>query len=294
MVSGIARILRSVTQLESVNFAITNRIPRQLATRFMGWYSRIESPALTRLSIAVWQVFGGSLNLEESRQKEFRSLQECFTRELKPGARTIDQRDEVVISPCDAIVGAFGRINGTVVMQIKGSAYKLEDLIPDVTSHYRFRNGWYVTLRLRSNMYHRFHAPVDCEVRQITYISGDVWNVNPIALRRVEKLFCKNERAVVELNLAREDRSITMVPVASVLVASLKFNCLREELNLAYRGPNRVPCFKRYRKGEEMGYFQQGSTILLFATANYVPCEGIHTGNHIKVGEPLMRESAGI
>ena len=75
---------------------------------------------------------------------------------------------------------------------------------PLVEAH---RNGRYVTLRLTSSMYHRFHAPHDCRVEQVIYISGDTWNVNPIALRRVERLFCKNERAVVRTTARRERRS---------------------------------------------------------------------------------------
>ena len=76
-------------------------------------------------------------------------------------------------------------------------------------------------------MYHRFHAPVDCKVCTVTYISGDTWNVNPIALERIEKLYCKNERAVVELepDTGSEHEAILMVPVAAILVASMKFHC---------------------------------------------------------------------
>ena len=69
-----------------------------------------------------------------------------------------------------------------------------------------YRRGQYATLRLTSSMYHRFHAPYDCRVEQVTYISGDTWNVNPIALKRIERLFCKNERAVHPLPAALRTR----------------------------------------------------------------------------------------
>ena len=71
----------------------------------------------------------------------------------------------------------------------------------------RHRNGHYVTLRLTASMYHRFHAPHDCRVERVTYISGDTWNVNPIALARIERLFCRNERAVIETRLPTGDRA---------------------------------------------------------------------------------------
>jgi len=289
-------MIRSWTQQEQVNFLLTNRIPRRLLTRFMGWFSAIENPTLTRLSIVVWRFFAGELNFEESKKRDFRSLRECFIRELKEGARTIDSRRHIAVSPCDAIVGACGRVEGTRVFQAKGFPYEIADLIPDPTLRSKYRDGTYVTLRLKSSMYHRFHAPVDCRVEEITYISGDTWNVNPIALQRIEKLFCKNERAVVELKLDQagrvggRDRSIALVPVAAILVASMKFNCLPEPLDLGYRGSDRLPCSASYRKGEEMGYFQNGSTILVFATTNFRLADGVRASTRVAMGQALLME----
>ena len=89
-------------------------------------------------------------------------------------------------------------------LQVKGFPYTLQDLLGDPELVNAHRNGRYVTLRLTSSMYHRFHAPHDCRVEQVTYISGDTWNVNPIALKRIEKLFCKNERALLQHQAARD------------------------------------------------------------------------------------------
>lgn len=293
-------LIRSWTRREQVNFLLTNRIPRRLLTRLMGWYSSIESPTLTRWSIAVWKLFADDLDFGDAAQHEFRSLQECFTRGLKDGARTIDARSAVAVSPCDGIVGACGTVDGTRVFQAKGFPYDIADLIPDAVLRARYQHGTYVTLRLTPSMYHRFHAPVDCRVEGITYISGDTWNVNPIALRRIERLFCRNERAVVELDLDvgrsgagdvdAHGRSITLVPVAAILVASMKFHCLPEPLDLRYRGPRRIECAARYSRGEEMGYFQQGSTIIVFATARYRLADGVSTGARVRMGQALLVE----
>ena len=293
-------LTRSWAWREQLIFLLTNRIPRRLLTRFMGWYSAIESPLLTRFSIAVWKFFDRELDFGESQQRRFDSLRACFIRELKPGARTIDARPEVAVSPCDAIVGACGRVEGTRVFQAKGFPYEIGDLVPDAALQSRYCNGTYVTLRLKPSMYHRFHAPVDCGVDAITYISGDTWNVHPIALQRIEKLFCKNERAVVELTLDARGggrdphppgrRSIALIPVAAIGVASMKFHCLARPLDLAYRGPHRIVCGARYRRGEELGYFQQGSTILVFATAHYRLAAGITTGTRISMGQALLVE----
>ena len=88
-------------------------------------------------------------------------------------------------------------------------------------------------------MYHRFHAPHDCRIEKVIYISGDTWNVNPIALKRIERLFCKNERAVVPVTLAAGGERVTLVAVAAILVASIRLNFLDALLNLRHRGPQR-------------------------------------------------------
>ena len=277
-----------MTQQEQLNFLLTNRLPRRYLTRVMGWYSKIESRLLTRLSIVVWKQFADDIDLSEAKKQTFNSLHECFTRELKDGARTIDQDENIIASPCDAIVGANGKIQGTTVYQAKGFPYELCDLIADKNLQEKYRDGVYVTLRLKSSMYHRFHAPVDCVVDHIDYIAGETWNDNPIALKRIENLYCKNERAVVELDTGDSEKSILLVPVAAILVASMKFHCLKQELDLKYQGPNRLPCHARYRKGEEMGYFQHGSTIIVFATDKYRLYEDVSKDHRIFMGQPLL------
>ena len=281
-------ISRLVLQ-EDLNFLLTNRVPRQLLTRFMGWFSQIESPWLARLSIAVWRLFT-DLDLSEARQTQFRSLHECFTRQLRAGARPVDADPALLVSPSDGIVGACGAIAGTQLIQAKGFPYTLLDLLGDEELVDYYRDGSYVTLRLTSSMYHRFHAPYDCSVNRVTYISGDTWNVNPIALKRVEKLFCKNERALIETTLTGGQR-ITLVPVAAILVASIRLHFLDVLLHLRYRGPNVIPCAARFAKGEEMGWFQHGSTIIVFAPKGFALCAGIAEGARVRMGEGLLRHA---
>lgn len=272
---------------EDINFLLTNRIPRRLLTRFIGWFSKLEHPIVRDLSIGLWRFFSG-FDLSEAKQQHFRSMHDCFIRELKAGARPIDDRVDVLVSPCDAVVGTYGTIAGTRVFQIKGFPYALEDLLGRQHLAEDHRNGRYVTLRLTSSMYHRFHAPHDCRVKEVTYISGDTWNVNPIALRRIERLFCKNERAVLRMTLDATGDTITLVPVAAVLVASIRLHFLDVLLSLNRRGPNRFVCDAPFKKGEEMGWFEQGSTIIVFAPDGFALCDNVREGGTIRVGEPLM------
>ncbi len=226
--------LLKILHQEDINFLLTNRIPRRLATRWIGWLSKIENPLVARASIAIWRQFA-DLDLSDARQQSFASLHACFTRALKPGARPIDADARVLASPCDAIVGACGTVEGTELLQAKGFPYTLHDLLADPALVEAYRGGIYVTLRLTSSMYHRFHAPHDGTVERVTYISGDTWNVNPIALRRVERLFAKNERAVIRTRLTN-GHLVTLVPVAAILVASIRLHFLDVVMNMNYRG----------------------------------------------------------
>jgi phosphatidylserine decarboxylase len=281
-------LIARLAQQEDLNFLLTNRIPRGLLTRFMGWLSRVEQPLVCRSSIALWRLFT-DLDLSEAKKTRFKSVHECFTRELKDGVRPVDPDPGVVVSPCDALVGACGTVTEGSVLQAKGFPYPLLDLLGDAELVRYYQGGQYATLRLTSSMYHRFHAPADCRVEQVNYISGDTWNVNPIALQRVERLFCKNERAVIRCRLPSPGVLITLVPVAAILVASMRLKFLDVLLHLRYRGPNVIPCDAVLRRGEEMGWFEHGSTIIVFAPRGGCLSAGVKEGGRINMGQALMR-----
>jgi len=280
-------VIAKLTQQEDLNFLLTNRLPRRWLTLFTGWLSRLEQPLVRDFCIAIWRLFS-ELDLSEARATHFKSLHECFTRELKDGARRVDPDPAVLVSPCDAIIGAMGRVAAGSVLQAKGFPYTLMDLLGDDELVRSYLNGSYVTLRLASGMYHRFHAPYDCRVEQVTYISGDTWNVNPIALKRIEKLFCKNERAIIRCRLVPSGQLITLVAVAAILVASVRLHFLDVLLHLRYRGPNTLPCDASLHKGDEMGWFQHGSTIIAFAPEGFALCDRLRQGSIIRMGEPLL------
>jgi len=285
----VKALIASFTQQEDLNFLLTNRIPRAALTRFMGWFSKIENPLVRDGSIALWKLFS-DLDLSEARKDHFKSLHDCFTRELKPGLRPFDPDPAVVASPSDGIVGAHGRIADTELFQVKGAPYSLLDLLGDSALVDQHRNGSFVTLRLTSSMYHRFHAPCDAHIERVTLIHGDVWNVNPIALKRVERLFCKNERAVIRTRLATGE-AVTLVPVAAILVASIRLHFLDMVLNAQTRGPVNFPCDVNVSKGEELGWFEHGSTIIILAPGDFAFCDGIGEGTRIRAGQALLRKN---
>ncbi|WP_237243532.1 archaetidylserine decarboxylase [Sphingomonas sp. gentR] len=268
---------------EDINFLVTNRLPRRFATKLVGWLARIEHPLIARPSLALWKFFAG-VDLSDARTTRFRSLRDGFVRPLRDGARVFDSDPDTIASPCDALVGAHGRIEGDRLYQVKGFPYTLGDLIPDPELVERFRDGSFLTLRLTAGMYHRFHAPTDIVVEGVTYLSGDCWNVNPIALKRVERLFCRNERAVIEARMLISGQPLLIVPVAAILVASIRLHCLDTVATLRDHGPGRTACSARIGKGEEMGWFEHGSTIILFLPKGMTLAGSLVEGQAIRAG----------
>jgi phosphatidylserine decarboxylase len=253
----------------------------------MGWFSQLRNPWLAKVSIWIWRQFA-DLDLSEAKQTQFASLHECFIRELRLGARPIDPDIQTLVSPCDGIVGALGDVKDGLVFQAKGFPYRLEELLGESAQHGPWHNGKYLTIRITSSMYHRFHAPHDGRMHRMEYFSGDTWNVNPIALKRVEKLFCKNERALLEMEIGAKRHPVALVPVAAVLVASIRLHAIDTLLHTRYPGPNVINCDAPFQKGDELGWFQHGSTILVFTPPGFTFAPGIEEGRVLRMGEALM------
>ena len=280
-------IFQKIGANEDLNFLLTNRIPRIALTRFMGWFSQIRHPIIKKWSISIWQTFA-DLDLSEARKSEFDSLHDCFIRELKPGSRFIDRSPHVLSSPCDGIVGAIGRVNNGQLYQAKGFPYTINDLLGDQAKNSIWENGWFITIRITSSMYHRFHAPYQGKLKRVQYFTGDTWNVNPIALKRVEKLFCKNERALLEIELGSKAYPVALVPVAAVLVASIRLHALDGLVREKCHFSKNMSCHSTFEKGDELGWFQHGSTIIVFAPHTFSIAPGIEEGKLLKMGEALM------
>lgn len=281
-------MIATIVDNERLNFVLTNWIPRRALTRLVGRLAKVEQPHIRDLSIALWRQFS-DVDLTDARKSHFSSLHDCFIRELKAGARTVDSRADILVSPSDGIVGSAGRIDNGVMLQVKGSNYLLSDLVGDERLVESYRRGTYVTLRLTAGMYHRFHAPHDCRVRHISHISGDTWNVNPPTLKRVPGVFCRNERAIIRLELASGDHRVTLVPVAAILVAGIKLKFANLPTDRSHRGIWSANCDATLNKGEEMGWFEHGSTIIVLAPPDFTLCDGIDEGRTIRMGQALLQ-----
>ena len=285
-------LVRAAFGRDGVNYLVTNHIPRRLATRAMGWFSRIEHPLVARLSLAIWRAAAGdALRLDEADRSAFRSIHDCFTRALKPGARPIDRGAGVLVSPCDGIVVAHGRIVDGTLVQAKAFTYTLDDLLQDPALGAACRGGHFVTIRLTSTMYHRFHAPDDGRVTRVCHVPGDTWNVNPPALARVPRLYCRNERVVIPIALAGVASPLVLVPVGAILVGSIHLHFAPLRRAGRPRHPRRVPCDASFRRGDELGYFHHGSTIIVLAPPGLEPVPDVAMGMRVRVGRPLLRHA---
>lgn len=283
----VRELIQRLVNQEDLNFLFTNRIPRIALTHFMGWFSQLRHPWLAKACIWVWKQFA-DLDLSEAKAQRFESLHDCFIRELKAGARPVDNDPNTLVSPCDGIVGAMGEVKDGQLFQAKGFPYTLHDLLGDRALHSPWHDGVFMTIRITSSMYHRFHAPFDGRLQRVHYFSGDTWNVNPIALKRVEKLFCKNERALLEVELGEPRYPLALVPVAAVLVASIRLHAIDTLLHTRYQGPQVISCDHSFQKGQELGWFQHGSTILVFAPKGFTFAAGLHDGTRLQMGQALM------
>ena len=273
---------------EDIRFLLESHISRQPANRFFGWFSQIEAPLVARASIAIWRLFA-DLDLSEARTLRFTSLHACFTRELKHGTRPVDRDPDILTSPCDAIVGACGRIDGNELIQATGFPYTLQELLIDPQLVQLYRDGQYVTLRLTPSMYHRFTPrKTASSTRSPTYPATGGTSIQSRSTA-LPNLSCMNERAVIRTMLRPSGIVVTLVPVAAILVASIRLHFLDVLLNMQYRGEAEIPCEASFGKGQDMGWFQHGSTIIVFAPKGVALSSSVQEGAVIRMGRPLMR-----
>src|SRR5260370_37412037 len=148
-------LIDRVVEREDLNVRLTNRIPRRGLLLFVGWLSRIEHPWVSSTCIALWRLFS-DLDLSDAKKSRFDSLHDCFTRELKAGARMVDMNPSALASPCDALVGACGRVTEGSVLQATGFPYPLIHLLADPALVPHSPTSLSAILRIISSKYHRF------------------------------------------------------------------------------------------------------------------------------------------
>lgn len=224
----------------------------------------------------------------EKPLSEYRHLTDFFTRKLKDGARKIDPRNDVFVSPVDGTVSSFGTIDDGTLIQAKGIPYDVATLLGDETQANKYKDGSYITVYLSPSDYHRIHMPYPGKNTHITYIPGRLFPVNEIGVTGVNGLFTKNERMVRYFDTS--EGTFALVKVGAFIVGSVVADYPLQQIKRTGDGVEQeelaVPAF--YDKGDELGYFEFGSTVILvFEKDKFTLRENLTEGQTLQMGEVI-------
>src|SRR5512133_2318 len=271
--------------------SVLRLVPKNALSRLVGALTRWRAPAAVRH--AAMRAFAARYRIDLSESPEldaYRSFGEFFARPLRPGLRPIAPGDGVVVSPVDAVVSETGVATAGRLVQAKGIDYPASALLGDDELAARLEGGAYATIYLSPKDYHRIHFPLDGAVAGWRYVPGRLWPVNPASVRTVPGLFAVNERLVTVLDtpLGR----CAVVAVGATIVGRVH----------AYYDPTVPPSNQRAaprrrrdyetpvpgRKGQELGAFEMGSTvILLFEKGRARLDPRLVPGARLRVGEEI-------
>jgi phosphatidylserine decarboxylase len=259
----------------------------------LGARTRVPTPLRETAYRAFARATGADLSEAELPLAGYRSLGELFARRLRPGARTIDPDPDAVIAPCDGAIAALGSSDGGELIQAKGKTYTLDELVVDEALARRLRGGWYITIYLSPRNYHRVHAPLDGRIVSYDYVPGALWPVNPRLSARRDRLLARNERVVIGLEDAH-GRRVAVVMVGAAGVGNLALAHLPEGASAPGTLPWRAAGERRrieldapVARGDELGAFQLGSTVVLAFEPGAAALAGLELGREVRFGERL-------
>lgn len=189
------------------------------------------------------------INVDEAEKPlhQYSSLNAFFTRRLKPGARIVDAHHQSVISPVDARIMGIGRITDGTLLYVKGQTYTLAEILNDPKKADTYRHGQYIVLYLSPSDYHRIHAPISGWIKNHVHLKGKVYPVNEFGLRHMKRVLSRNESLITYIS--NERMELAMIKVGAMNVASIQ---LSDRLTTS-----------RVEKGDEIAYFEFGSTVIL-------------------------------
>ena len=281
---------------DRMNVLVQRLLPKLLLTQIAGRLANWQAGGLTRWAIERF-VSRYGVNMDEADQPDvasYRTFNEFFTRALKPGARPLAQAD--LISPVDGSISQFGPISGEQIFQAKGHSYSTRALVGgDAALAQAFEDGHFATLYLSPRDYHRIHMPCTAVLERMMHVPGDLYSVNPATARTVPGLFARNERVVCVFS--SDGRPWVLVLVGATIVGSM---ATAWHGVIERSGPD--PRLWNYRdraltlqKGQEMGRFLLGSTVvLLFPRGPLRFNPSWQPGGSIRMGEPMANWSPGI
>lgn len=231
------------------------------------------------------------VNMDEAKDpnwKNYDSFNKFFTRELKDDARDIAEGENVIVCPVDGAISQLGKINANLIFQAKGHAYSLTQLLGDREDlSQAFNNGRFNTIYLSPKDYHRIHMPIEGTLKEMIHVPGQLFSVNPTTVENVPALFARNERVICLFDTAAGP--MAMVLVGAIFVGSIE---------TVWHGEVTPPTGKNirnwsydeekltYAKGQEMGRFNMGSTVILLHADNKMEWnEALKAEDSVRLGE---------
>lgn len=261
---------RDVTAMSKRLFkAMTELSSRKWISRMTGTFA--QSAASKAFIPRFAKLYGIAVHEAEKGIGEYRSLNEFFTRRLKPGSRTVHDGERSLVSPVDALVTGAGPVKDGTMVSVKGQDYTIEELLGRSPRAASYMNGYYYVLYLSPTDYHRIHSPVDGDVMERDHLPGKVYPVNDFGLTVMTRVLSRNERLVTYLK--HQSGDIAVVKVGAMNVSSIKYV---------------EPRVDRLAKGDELAYFEFGSTVVLvMEDGTFAPDPGIALGSKVRMGQRL-------
>jgi phosphatidylserine decarboxylase len=272
---------------------VLRALPRKRLSRGIGRLADLPmpGPVLDRLVDVYVRAYEVDLSECEVPEGGYSSFDAFFTRRLRPGARPIDASPEVLVCPADGRIEDAGCIDARARLEVKGRGYEVGELLGDPTRAVAFEGGFFCVVYLSPRDYHRVHAPVTGRVHEARYVAGTLFPVNAIGLRHVPNLFARNERVVVHQD-AEEFGEVATIMVGAIGVGRIGV-AFDEELTTNVGRPAIARDYGMQgpllKKGDELGVFHLGSTVVVLAGAaaglELVPVRGAH----VRMGTALAR-----
>ena len=252
---------------EPIFVLLQQLVPQHTLSRLTGWFAECQNPYIKNLLITNFARYFG-VDMSEAVIEDptaYRNFNAFFTRELKPGAREITSKANQIACPADGTISEIGDIKLGSILQAKGQSYSLISLLggnPELSN--QLMGGKFATIYLSPKDYHRVHMPVDGQLQSMTYVPGSLYSVNQATANRIPGLFARNERLVCHFD--SKHGPFVMVLVGAMIVAGIETVWAGEVApvipRLATTNYHKMPEVK-LKKGEEMGRFRLGSTVIL-------------------------------
>ncbi len=283
------------TYWQRVKIACHYLLPQLSITRAAGWLAEQRWGAVTHFIIKAFakQYKVNLAEAEKENASDYATFNEFFIRPLKANTRPIVEGEKILALPADGKVSELGHIDDNRLMQAKGHYFTLETLLAnDETMAAKFKEGDFVTTYLSPRDYHRVHMPCDGTLRKMIYVPGELFSVNPFLAEHVPNLFARNERVICEFDTAFG--SMVQILVGATVTASMStvwagvINPPRANEVVEWHYEPQGEMAIHLKKGEEMGAFRLGSTVInLFPKGVVNFTKQIQTGSTTRMGEAL-------